>query len=80
MKRKQTYAVFGLGRFGRAVAAELIENGAEVIAVDANASLVNDFADELPICKCADVTDPDVIKQLGISNVDHKLALSFIIL
>ncbi len=70
MKRKQTYAVFGLGRFGRAVAAELIENGAEVIAVDANASLVNDFADELPICKCADVTDPDVIKQLGISNVD----------
>ena len=25
---------------------------------------------EIPICKCADVTDPEVIKQLDIANVD----------
>ena len=24
----------------------------------------------LPVCKCADITDPDVIMQLGIANVD----------
>ena len=30
----QTYAVFGLGRYGRSVAKELAENGAEVVAVD----------------------------------------------
>lgn len=24
----------------------------------------------LPICKCADITDPDVIRQLAIANVD----------
>lgn len=70
MKRNKTYAVFGLGRFGRAVAIALVENGAEVIAVDLDESVVNDLADEIPICKCADITDPDVIKQLGISNVD----------
>ena len=34
MKTKKTYAVFGLGRYGRAVAKELVENGMEVIAVD----------------------------------------------
>ncbi|MBE5776324.1 MAG: TrkA family potassium uptake protein [Clostridiales bacterium] len=67
---KKTYAVFGLGRYGIAVARELVRHGAEVIAVDSDERIVNAAADELPICKCADVTDPDVIRELGISNVD----------
>ena len=67
---KKIYAVFGLGRYGMAVARELVENGMEVIAVDLDERIVNAAADELPICKCADVTDPDVIRQLAISNVD----------
>jgi trk system potassium uptake protein TrkA len=70
MSHKKTYAVFGLGRYGIAVARELINNGMEVIAVDADEKIVNSAAMELPICKCADVSDPDVIRQLGISNVD----------
>lgn len=67
---KKSYAVFGLGRYGIAVARELVENGMEVIAVDADERIVNAAADELPICKCADITDPDVVRQLAISNVD----------
>ena len=70
MSKKKTYAVFGLGRYGVAVARELVSNSMEVIAVDTDERIVNAAADELPICKCADVTDPDVIRQLGISNVD----------
>lgn len=67
---KKSYAVFGLGRYGQAVAKELISFGAEVIAVDIDEEIVNDAVGEIPFCKCADITDPDVIKQLGISNVD----------
>ena len=67
---KKTYAVFGLGRYGIAVARELVDHGMEVIAVDSEDRIVNMAADELPICKCADVTDPDVIRELGIANVD----------
>lgn len=70
MSMKKTYAVFGLGRYGMAVARELVSNGVEVIAVDINERIVNVAATELPICKCADITDPDVIQQLGISNID----------
>ena len=70
MSIKKTYAVFGLGRYGLAVARELVENGAEVIAVDLDEAVVNSAAGELPICKCSDITDPEVIAQLGISNVD----------
>jgi len=70
MKAKKTYAVFGLGRYGIAVARELVENGMEVIAVDTEQKIVNDAAAYLPVCKCADVTDSEVISRLGISNID----------
>lgn len=70
MSLNQSYAVFGLGRYGRSVAEELVENGAEVLAVDANEDIVNAAIDRIPYCKCADVTDPEVIKQLGIANFD----------
>ncbi len=70
MKKNKTYAVFGLGRYGRAVAKELVDNGMEVIAVDDNQTIVNDAAAYLPICKCADVTDAEVIARLGIAELD----------
>ena len=70
MSIHKTYAVFGLGRYGFAVAKELVENGAEVLSVDVNENVVNEASIDLPLCKCADVTESEVIKQLGISNVD----------
>ena len=70
MVKKKTYAVFGLGRYGKAVAKELVENGMEVLAVDTDIKIVNDAAAYLPVCKCADVTDPEVISRLGIGNID----------
>lgn len=68
--KKKTYAVLGLGRYGTAVAKELVKNGADVIAVDKNEQIVQDSSVYLPICKCADITDPEVISELGISNAD----------
>ncbi len=70
MQKKKSYAVFGLGRYGIAVARELVESGMEVIAVDTNGDIVNDAAAFLPVCKCADVTDIEVINRLGISEID----------
>ena len=70
MQKKKTYAVFGLGRYGTAVTRELVENGMEVIAIDARQKIVNDAAAYLPVCKCADVTDAEVISRLGIENID----------
>lgn len=68
--KKRTYAVFGLGRYGMAVARELVDNGMEVIAVDDKQDVVNDAAAFLPVCKCADVTDFEVIEKLGIADID----------
>lgn len=70
MSIHQTFAVFGLGRYGLTVASELVNSGAEVLAVDSNEASVNAAIATIPLCKCADVTDPAVIKQLGIGNID----------
>ena len=70
MANKKTYAVFGLGKYGMAVAKELVDNGADVLAVDMDMNLVNEASVDVPYCKCADITDPEVIKNLGIANMD----------
>ena len=70
MSINKTYAVLGLGRYGRAVAEELVKNGAEVLAVDIDSNNVNSAIETIPVCKCADVTEPEAIKRLGIANVD----------
>ena len=66
----KSYAVFGLGRYGRAVVKELLNNGAEVLAVDKDRRIVDELVGEIPVCKCADITEPGVIEQLGISDID----------
>jgi trk system potassium uptake protein TrkA len=70
MSINRSYAIFGLGRYGLSVARELVNNGADVLAVDQNQSIVNAAISDIPLCKCADITDPDVIRNLGLSNID----------
>ena len=70
MANKKSYAVIGLGRYGRAVARELLQNGAEVLAIDIDPEVVNTVAKVIPHCKCADVTNVETIKQLGIADMD----------
>lgn len=68
--KKKTYAIFGLGRYGMAVARELSRSGMDVIAVDKDERAVSEAATFLPVCKCADVTDKEVIEKLDIANAD----------
>ena len=70
MSLKKSYAIFGLGRYGLSVARELVAGGADVLAIDSNESIVNSLSADIPLCKCADVTDPDVLRQLDIGNFD----------
>ncbi len=70
MRVNKTYAVFGLGRYGITVARELVKSGAEVLAVDINENKVNAAIGDIFFCKCADITDAEVIRQLDIADVD----------
>ena len=71
--KKQTFAVIGLGRFGGSVCKTLADAGQEVLAIDKYESRVNDYKDIGTQAVVADAQDEDVLRSLGIRNVDHVI-------
>lgn len=64
-RSSDTVLVLGLGRFGGAVAQQLVDLDLEVLAVDADAGRVQEWADRLTHVVQGDSTDPAVLTQLG---------------
>ena len=71
--KKQTFAVIGLGRFGGSVCKTVADAGQEVLAIDKYESRVNDYKDIATQAVVADAQDEDVLRSLGIRNVDHVI-------
>jgi voltage-gated potassium channel Kch len=59
--------VIGLGRFGSAVARTLRALGHDVLAIDNDATHVQQLADDLPHLVQADATDLETLKQLDLA-------------
>jgi trk system potassium uptake protein TrkA len=57
--------VVGLGRFGSALATDLQRLGHDVLAVDANGALVQEYADRLTHVAQVDATSEAAMRQLG---------------
>lgn len=70
---KQEFVVIGLGRFGGSIVKELIEQGADVMAIDIESERVDEFAPIATQAVVADTTDEAVLKSLGIRNFDHVI-------
>jgi trk system potassium uptake protein TrkA len=64
-KRDTAVLVIGLGRFGSAAAKQLVALDTEVLAVDTNMQLVQQFSDELTHTVQADVTTKEALTQIG---------------
>ena len=62
--------VIGMGRFGSALARELMSTGHEVLGVDTDERLVQQMSQELTHTVKADTTDESVLKELGIQEFD----------
>ena len=60
--------VVGLGRFGGAVAAELVDLNFEVLGIDADAAQVQQYSDVLTHVVQADATSDEVLRQLGVED------------
>jgi trk system potassium uptake protein len=70
---KKEFAVIGLGRFGGSICRELSKEGMDVLAIDIDADKVNEFKDIASHALIADTTDENVLKEIGIRNVDHVI-------
>lgn len=68
---KKEFVVIGLGRFGSSIVRELIEEGADVMAIDKNTERVDEFASVATQAVVADTTDEAVLRSLGIRNFDQ---------
>ncbi|MGL4254708.1 MAG: potassium channel family protein, partial [Microbacterium sp.] len=64
-------AVIGLGRFGRALALELVSSGTEVLGIDLDEELVQSLNGELTQVVRADSTREEVLRQLAIDEFDR---------
>ena len=68
--KRKPIMVIGLGRFGGAVSRTLERMGHEVLAVDIDSALVQEFAGELTKVVEADATDTTTLEQLGAKDFD----------
>ncbi len=67
---KHSYAVFGMGDFGRTVAIELAKSGADVMAIDHSEERIADVTDFVTDARIMDVTDIRAYEKIALSNMD----------
>ncbi|MBO5347832.1 MAG: TrkA family potassium uptake protein [Lachnospiraceae bacterium] len=70
MSKNNSYAVIGMGRFGTAVAMELANSGADVLAVDINEERVRAISEHVTCAVKADISDAETVASLGLGNMD----------
>ena len=66
----KSYVVVGLGRFGAEVARQLCALGCEVLAMDLSSELVQQIAPEVTHAVVGDGQDKEVLKALGVRDMD----------
>ena len=70
LNQQKQYIVVGLGRFGRAIAETLCQDGAEVLGVDNKMDMVERMRDELTQTIQMDAMDRDALETLGVQDFD----------
>ena len=70
LARTDAVAVIGLGRFGRALALELVAAGVDVLGIDDDEDLVQSLHGRLTHVVRADCTREDAMRQLAVPDFD----------
>ena len=69
--RTSGVVVIGLGRFGTALALELVDEGIEVLGIDGRPKIVQDLSGQLTHVVQTDSTDEDALRQLSVHEFDR---------
>ncbi|KAF0961848.1 MULTISPECIES: potassium channel family protein [Rhodococcus] len=65
--------VLGLGRFGKSLALELMEQGTEVLGIDSSDAVVQKISHRLTHAAVADTTDEESLRQLSVHDYDRAV-------
>ncbi|HOJ09258.1 MAG TPA: TrkA family potassium uptake protein [Clostridiales bacterium] len=66
----KSYLVLGLGRFGESLAKTLSKHGHDILAVDKNEDIVQQFSSEVTHAIVAESSNEEFLKSVGIKNFD----------
>jgi len=67
----KSFAVIGLGSFGRSVAEELINLEADLLCLDTNPDAIAKISKIAPHAAILDSTDEQALRDVGITSIDH---------
>ena len=67
----KTVAVMGLGRFGKSLALELVNQGTEVLGIDSQRSVIDALAGRLTHAVIADSTNEEAMRELSVDQLDR---------
>ncbi len=70
MAKSKSFAVFGMGRFGKKLALSLYDAGLDVMVVDKNPDLIEELSDCVTYAIEADVSKADALKGIGLEDID----------
>ena len=73
MAKAKSFAVIGIGQFGRSVVEELIDLGMDVVAIDKDESAIKKVSNILPTSYVADSSDEQALRELGIKDVEYAI-------
>ncbi len=70
--KPSSFGIVGLGRFGSAVCKELMQNGAEVLAVDRSSKAIEELRQLEPSieARIVDCTDEEALREAGILDME----------
>jgi len=72
-RRNDSVVVIGLGRFGEALALELMQAGVDVLGIDEDLELVDGLTGRLTQVVAADSTSEDAMRQLSVHEFDRAV-------
>ena len=68
---RKTVGILGLGVFGMTIAKQLSEYDCDIIAIDRDETTVNRIEPLVTKAVIADVTDEEVLKEIGIGDCEY---------
>jgi trk system potassium uptake protein len=71
--RGRKFAVFGVGKYGSAIAKTLANKGAEVLAFDSNLEKIERIKDDVSLALAMDCTDFKLLKSQHLEDIDAAI-------
>ena len=69
-RKKKSFLIIGLGRFGTALCEKLSSLGQNVIGIDSMSGPVMELSDKIAVAAQMDVTDENSLRKIGATQVD----------